>query len=231
MGTNFGLAPLIDKPLAIIADARLSGRADQQFIAERLLSISGEDCLTIDRKYLPSWTGRLPTRILILTNELPRLTDASGALASRFVTLVMEKSFYGQEDLGLASRLLAELPSILNWTLEGRDRLSRRGFFVQPKSSIEVAQELENLGSPITAFIRDCCEIGEGKTVEIDALFSKWGAWCMKCGRDRYGTVQTFGRDLRAAVPALRVSQPRDGDGRKRCYEGIGLKPEGGKTT
>ena len=58
MGTNFGLAPLIDKPLAIIADARLSGRADQQVIAERLLSISGEDCLTIDRKYLPSWTGK-----------------------------------------------------------------------------------------------------------------------------------------------------------------------------
>ena len=42
IGTNFGLAPLIDKPLAIIADARLSGRADQQIIAERLLSISGE---------------------------------------------------------------------------------------------------------------------------------------------------------------------------------------------
>jgi putative DNA primase/helicase len=51
MGTNFGLAPLVDRPLAIIADARLSGKADQQVIAERLLSISGEDSLTIDRKY------------------------------------------------------------------------------------------------------------------------------------------------------------------------------------
>jgi putative DNA primase/helicase len=40
LGTNFGLAPLIGKPLAIISDARLSSRADQHVIAERLLGIS-----------------------------------------------------------------------------------------------------------------------------------------------------------------------------------------------
>ena len=111
LGSNFGLAPLIGKLVAIISDARLGGKADLQVIAERLLSISGEDGLTIDRKYLPAWTGRLWTRFLILTNELPRLTDASGALASRFITLVMTESFYGREDHGLESRLAAELPA------------------------------------------------------------------------------------------------------------------------
>ena len=54
---------------------------------ERLLSISGEDSITVDRKYRAPWTGRLPTRFLILTNELPRFADSSGALASRFVLL------------------------------------------------------------------------------------------------------------------------------------------------
>jgi len=191
---------------------------------ERLLSISGEDGLTIDRKYLPSWTGRLPTRFMILTNELPRLADASGALARRFITLVLTNSFYGREDHGLAARLLAELPSILNWALDGRNRLFRRGFFVQPKSSKEVTQELEDLGSPISAFMRDCCDVGEGKTVEVETLFGKWQTWCIKCGRDRSGTVQTFGRDLRAAVPGLRVSQPRGGGARTRFYQGVGLK-------
>src|SRR5262249_49916718 len=50
MATNFGLSPLIGKQLAIISDARLGARSDQQLIVERLLSISGEDSLTIDRK-------------------------------------------------------------------------------------------------------------------------------------------------------------------------------------
>ena len=118
LATNFGIAPLIGKSLAIIGDARLSSRADQAAITERLLSISGEDNLTIDRKFLPAWTGRLGVRFLIMTNELPRLADASGALASRFIVLMMQNSFYGREDRGLKNRLLIELPGILNWALQ-----------------------------------------------------------------------------------------------------------------
>jgi hypothetical protein len=77
LGTNFGLAPLIGKPVAIISDARLA-RADAQVVVERLLSISGEDALTIDRKHRESWTGRLPTRFVVITNELPTFADTSG---------------------------------------------------------------------------------------------------------------------------------------------------------
>src|SRR5262249_43797204 len=59
LGTNFGLWPLIGKRVAIISDARLGARADQQIIAERLLSITGEDGITVDRKFMSPWTGRL----------------------------------------------------------------------------------------------------------------------------------------------------------------------------
>jgi putative DNA primase/helicase len=75
LASHFGLQPLIGKPLALIADARFSSKADGNVVVERLLSISGEDSLTIDRKYKEPWTGRLPSRFLILTNELPRLVD------------------------------------------------------------------------------------------------------------------------------------------------------------
>ena len=87
LSTNFGLQPLIDHPLAVISDARLGSRTDANVVVERLLSISGEDTLTIDRKYRDPWTGQLPTRLMVLTNELPRLHDSSGALAGRFIYL------------------------------------------------------------------------------------------------------------------------------------------------
>jgi putative DNA primase/helicase len=41
------------------------------------------------------------------------------------------------------------------------------------------------------------------------------------------GTKQTFGRDLKAAIPSLRTTRPRDGDDRYRVYEGIALKEAG----
>ena len=100
---------------------------------ERILAITGEDALTIDRKHRDQWNGYLETRFVLLTNELPRLTDASGALASRFITLILTESFYGREDLGLTDKLTSELPGILNWALKGLDRLQKRGHFVPPK--------------------------------------------------------------------------------------------------
>jgi putative DNA primase/helicase len=41
---------------------------------------------------------KLPSRFLILSNELPRFGDASGAIARRFIVLVMKRSFLGEEN-------------------------------------------------------------------------------------------------------------------------------------
>jgi len=224
LGTNFGLAPLIGKRVAIISDARLGGRADQHAIAERILSITGEDAITIDRKYSPAWTGQLQTRFVIISNELPRLADASGALASRFIVLLLENSFYGKEDQGLTGKLLTELPGILNWAITGWHRLTNFGFFQQPTSALDAAQQLEDLGSPIGAFIREKCKTGAGHQSEVDEMFQAWCDWCANQGRDHPGTKQSFGRDLHAACPGLKVVQPRDGIGRSRAYQGIGLR-------
>ena len=112
LSTHFGLWPLIGRNLAIISDARVGAKTDKAAIVERLLSISGEDDITVDRKYLTAWKGRLSVRFWIMTNELPSFSDGSGALASRFVVIVLTKSFYGREDLSLTEKLTAELPGI-----------------------------------------------------------------------------------------------------------------------
>lgn len=221
---NFGLAPLIGKTLAVISDARLGARADQAAIAERLLSISGEDALTIDRKHQQAWTGRLATRFMILSNELPRIGDTSGALASRFVVLTLQQSFFGRENPGLTDALLGELPAILNWSIAGWRRLADRGHFIQPRSSTDAVSQLEDLGSPIGAFLREKCIIDPGREVVVGHLFGAWEDWCKEQGRDHPGTAQTFGRDLRAAIPSIESRQPRDGADRTRLYVGVGLK-------
>ena len=222
--SNFGLSPLIGKPLAVVSDARLSTKADSLIAVERLLSISGEDTLTIDRKYRDPWTGRLPTRFLILSNELPRLRDSSGALASRFVLLTLRRSFYDMEDVTLTATLLAEAPAIFNWALAGLDRLLKRGHFVRPAASEDAIRHLEDLGSPISAFVRDRCDIGADHSVDKQVLYAAWKRWCDDTGL-RPGSATVFGRDLLAAIPLVGTSRPRDGDERRNVYVGIRLKP------
>lgn len=225
LGTNFGLWPLLNKQLAIISDARLSGRTDQAVVVERLLSVSGEDTVTADRKHLAPWTGKLPTRFLILTNELPKLLDSSGALAGRFVLLCLKRSWYGKEDMRLTDKLLTELPGILNWAIVGWKRLRERGYFVQPRSSEMAMQELEDLASPISAFLRERCIVTPEAWVSIDELFIEWQDYCRASGRTHPGTKQSFARDLAAAVPTLGRSQPRSDGMRVRVYTGVGLNP------
>jgi putative DNA primase/helicase len=223
---DFGLQPLIGRQLAIISDARLGLRADSMIAVERLLSITGEDSLTINRKYRESWTGRLPTRFLILTNELPRFTDSSGALASRFVILILTTSFYGREIPRLTDELLEEAPGIFNWALDGLDRLRERGHFLTPASAQEAQRHLEDLASPVGAFVRDLCDVGPVFEVTTDDLWAAWKQWCAEEGRDRPGTKAVFIRDLRAAVPRLTPVRPRDGEVRQRGYRGIGLRSQ-----
>jgi putative DNA primase/helicase len=218
----FGLQPLIGKSLAIVSDARFCGD-DISTVAERLLCISGEDPITIDRKYLTAVTLRLPTRFMFLSNDLPQFTDASGALAGRFMVLRLTQNWFGREDLGLEARLTAELPGILLWALQGWVRLHERGRFVQPASSDDVIRELEDLTSPVGAFVRERCVVGSSHSVEAGDLFAAWKEYCASVGRDHVGTAALFGRNLRAVVPGLHVSQPRTDFGRTRWYEGICL--------
>ena len=216
---NFGLQPLIGKSLAIVSDARFTGD-DIATVVERLLCISGEDNLTIDRKFMPSITMRLPTRFVFLTNELPRMNDASGALANRFLVLRLNQSFYGREDVTLTNKLMSELPGILLWALQGWVRLHQRDLFVQPASSADALGEMEDLSSPVGAFVKDCCIVETERKASVDDLYLAWKKWCEKDGRMTVTTRQTFGRDLAAAVPGIICRRNHTAG---RFYEGIGL--------
>ena len=224
LGINFGLQDLISKPVAIISDARLGSKSDQSLITERLLSISGEDLQNVDRKYQAPWSGRLPTRFLILTNELPRLCDSSGALASRFVVLMMTVSFYGIENPRLTEELCEEVAGIFNWSLDGLRRLRKRGHFQPPAASREAVQALEDLASPVGAFVREKCETGPKHQVEVAELYQTYKQWCEE-HRQHVVSRQLFGRDLRAVRPEVRIRQPREDD-RRRHYVGLGLSRE-----
>lgn len=217
---NFGLQQLLGKSVAIVSDARFAGDSITT-VTERLLCISGEDSISVDRKFLDQVNLKLPCRFTFLTNELPHLSDASNALAGRFILLRLQESFYGKEDTQLTEELLAELPSILIWALKGWHRLNKRGKFVVPASSRDAIRDLEDLSSPINTFIRENCVIAPGLRIHCRDLLNAWRSWCMREGRMDETSPQVFGRNLAAAAPSI---SRRRGTSQSPFYDGIGLK-------
>lgn len=220
---QFGIAPLVGKSVAIIGDARLGGHSDQQQVVERLLSISGEDALSVDRKNRDPINVRLRVRVLLLSNELPKLYDTSGALASRFVLLTLSKSFLGQEDTGLEAELLAELPGILRWAIEGREDLHERGRFTAPLASETAIAHLRSISNPLGVFLEECCVIEPGAESEVESVYQRYVGWCENNGREP-ANKQLFARDLHTVHPEIVTQMKRTPDGRRpRFFEGLRL--------
>jgi len=224
LGGEFGLAPLIGKPLAIISDARFVGR-DSGIVVERLLSISGEDTLTVNRKYRDRWTGKLPCRLHVISNELPKLGDASTAIVGRIILLIVSRSWLGKEDYSLEPSLQQELPGILNWALDGLKRLSvdNANTFTRLASADEAIIAMRDLASPVGAFVRDRCVVGADKQIEVDRLYNSYGTWCEDNGHKK-AVKQTFGRDLMAAIPSAHKTRLGTPESRVYIYAGIALR-------
>jgi putative DNA primase/helicase len=220
-GLPFGLEKLIGKSVAIISDARVDNRVSQAVLAERILAITGEDTIAIARKFLADYTGELFVRFVFLTNELPNLHDASGALPNRFIILETIKSFFGREDLELYDRLATELPGILNWALDGWLRLQERGHFVQPTAAQPLRDELDSMANPLLDFIREACSLpkaGEVFSEEVNVLHRCYTYWCRWRNEPPTLRPNIFSRNLCAAMPGIRQGGRH---GNKRRIYGI----------
>ena len=122
--------------------------------------ISGEDLTTVERKFLDDWEGTLTVRIVLASNMAITFPDQAGALLMRLVPLVFKRSFADDPDLTLDAKLEAELPSILNWALEGLRRLEGRvdgrghptGFIIPPDGET-ILRGIARQGSTVKAFL------------------------------------------------------------------------------
>jgi putative DNA primase/helicase len=190
-----------------------------------MLSVSGGDSLTIEVKFKDAVSTVLPARIMIRTNELPQLKDASGALVNRLLLLAMTESFLGKEDVNLKDELKKELPGILRWAVEGWVRLRERGKFFEPKSAADLRDRLMGITSPVKAFLEECCNVAPTASVVCGELYKAHRKWLKGHGHDYMPTAEIFGRDLAAAIPGLQRFQERDGEKRHWMYRGVALCP------
>jgi putative DNA primase/helicase len=245
LATEFGPSALVNKAVALVGEVELAANPQRTKIVEVLKSIIGEDALSINTKYEARFTSlRLPTRFVIASNTVPRLLDASGALAHRFLFVPFDISFVGREDIHLEEKLLAELPGIANWALAGLRRLRAvGGRFTLGGGHKRLAAQYAADTSPIVAWVRaemvvhrraDAgdlppeCLTAEGVSITKSDAYDRYAAWCE--AHDIEPTRPAwFGRDLKTLIPKLQEGRDTRADGsRPMVYRGLGIRRAGG---
>ncbi|MCA9277306.1 MAG: hypothetical protein KDA29_14895 [Phycisphaerales bacterium] len=234
---QFHLASWIGKKLAIFPDMEF-GRQDKRSILELWKMISGQDSVSIDRKYLseiPDHTLR--TRMLIVANNMPSIPDPTNAIARRSIAFEMPHAVpESQQDIGLVDRLTTpeSLAGILLLSLIGILHIDEDGGFTQPECYKPLIDDLRAQASEYNEFIgeylvfdREGEEPGKAYEDDIWALWSKYReqngvqanpkktAWL-----SQFKTVMTgYGWSQRVAI--------LDEDRKQRYYLGFRISQEG----
>lgn len=134
--------------------------APQRRIDEHIIksAIAGET-MQFDIKYHDPVSEKLTAKWLVLGNHLPDVTDQSQGFWRRFDIVPFEVTIpEGERDATLAERIIAnELDGVLNWALEGLERLLRRDGFdpIQPGAMKQALQSARVTTDSLTAWTTD----------------------------------------------------------------------------
>jgi putative DNA primase/helicase len=235
---DFGASRFLGKTVGIFSDSH-SGGKDPMKAIELLLTVSGEDDTSVDKKFEDARNGRLPIRFIVTMNELVSLQDRAGALHRRFIAFKFTRSFTKIAKGGLSDDIIkTELSGICNWALDGLKKLSAirqearacgesdvmaARHALQPSSGRVILEKMQELGTPIRLFVDEMCLVDQAKTVDANEIHYEYQSWCARAGLKPVSRTR-FVQDITDAYPAVTEFRPGSDTGlRPRFLKGITL--------
>ena len=222
---DFGLAPLIGKPLAVVSDARLNGRDSQRRRRAAAVDLAARTRLTVDRKYREQWTGKLPRRFMLLSQRAAAARRRFGGdrrpVRRRCCSTA---SWLGKEDHDAragAARRAARHPQLG----ARRPRAARARGHVHPAAGRRRGVQSRCWTSPPRCRVRPRpLRSSRPASRSPSTSSTRPGRRGPRTTATPRKTKQTFGRDLRAALPRVQRGSGWPGEDRERVYQGVGLK-------
>lgn len=197
------------------------GEAEQVYVSDTSTfnKAFGEDPIEANPKYQSTFSFRNTALWIMLQNELPQISDPSGAFVSRLTPVQFGESYVGREDRGLGKRLLAELPGVLNELIAAlRARDARGGGFLEGHPSV-IAHFAEET-NPLMQFWKECIEpapddvwtgtktVPKGWLTNAETIYKAYKDHCERTGRKarHQGRLMSALEDAPFALRRARVT-------------------------
>lgn len=172
------LASLVGKRLVVSSELEANARLASSLIK----AVAGQETLAVRHLYGSWFEFRPEFKIMLATNHPPAIDGSDGAMARRLRLIPFKVQIPpAEQDRDLADKLLAELPGILNWAIEGFTAWAKDGLGV-PALVREATSDYVQDNNPITAFIAECCMSDTSSHVASGTLYSRYRRWCMDSG-------------------------------------------------
>jgi putative DNA primase/helicase len=179
--------------------------------------VSG-DTITGDQKFKNPVKFRPYCKLIIASNNMPRVDDKTSAFFRRLIILRFNRQFSDvEQNKNLKQELKSELDGIFLWALEGLNRLEERKNFNNPKSVANELEEYRKENNNVLVFVEDACLRSPEKSMAKNDIYSEYNLWCKENGFRSLSKIK-FGKELTRNFKDI----TDETDGTKRLWSGIG---------
>ena len=181
--------------------------------------LTGGDVVTASFKYGAEFQFTPKFKIWMATNHKPIIRGRDDGIWRRMHLIPFNLKLPDEAvDRELKSKLIDELPAILNWAVQGA-LLWQAEKLGMPQAVKDATTDYRNEMDVVAGFIDDCCFLSPNTSVKAKDLYQAYRQWCHEnetyiMSNPKFGT-EMGNKDF---------ERKRQSDG--NYYVGIGLKPE-----
>ena len=166
--------------------------------------IGGMDEITADVKYKDAITFTNYARLIFAVNKLPFSEAKDEGYFTRAVILTFNNQFLINPETRKDHRQMKadvekiqyikdhEKEGILNWMLEGLNRLLTNRELTIPASSKSAVKDYRTNNNSVLLFVGDRCQVGSKYSISQSELYTDYKAWCIDQGFKGYANSITF---------------------------------------
>lgn len=181
--SRFALTNLPGKTLATCTEQ------PSDFIAQTdmLNAIISGETITVERKFEHPFDFNPTVKLLWAMNEKPRVADPNSGIFRRVHIVNISPIDDADKDATLKQRIQLEGPGILNWCLDGWERLNRCGHFAIPLSVAMASHEFQRSSDICALFMDECMErdpepLDPTMREKSDDLYKSFRQWALDNG-------------------------------------------------
>ncbi len=200
VGERFGLSNVAESSLLTLPEQRMDKDMSRRKTVRTFLQLLARDLVRIEKKGKDAFSIKPDVTLMAASNDVPQWEDLSGAIQTRFIYLHTPNSFKDREDPKLFKKLLLEGSGILNWALQGLQKLLADSEIVEPKSSLAIKGQECAAGLP--AYITQELVFDPHSEARQNELYQGYKDWCENTGEPRLSVKHLLNRLKMAAAAA-----------------------------
>ncbi|MDC1175537.1 phage/plasmid primase, P4 family, partial [Bacteriovoracaceae bacterium] len=220
LSNRFSTIQLVDK-LANICDESPSGKSIE---SEMFKNITGGGFVTVEQKYKDTYMVACTAKQIFATNATLWIKDHTHALFRRLMIIPFGyKVPKEKRNNNLKDELMKELTGIINWSIEGYQRLIKNDGFSHCEASLESKEEFIRDMDSVKTFLDENCTVSPSFSEMCMSLYESYKAFTDENGYKSCSSGE-FGKRMKSYYPE--IVRERDGSSlRPYKYIGIALNP------